>query len=98
MFVRITSGLRLLTKSSKCERTFAFIASVERVVGIASPCDRVVDSKTAANFPSAHEAAGEVWPARCGWVSCAVTWPGGVDFCLADLRACSLGKDAAREA
>src|SRR6266699_1725664 len=41
MFVRITSALRLLTKSSKCDRTFAFISSVLRVVGIEPPRARV---------------------------------------------------------
>jgi hypothetical protein len=34
IFVRMTSGLRLLTKSSKCDRTLAFISSVVRLLGI----------------------------------------------------------------
>src|SRR5262249_4046035 len=37
MLVRITSALRLLTKSSKCDRTFSFISSVVRLVAIESP-------------------------------------------------------------
>src|SRR5262249_34343765 len=43
MLVRMTSALRLLTKSSKCARTFAFISSVVRAVGMEHSSSRTFD-------------------------------------------------------